>query len=440
MARDNLRLTAHQQSVVVQGVNYLKGVGNRILLIQGSAGTGKTTLVKYIVEALTKELSTKVGRTYSAVMTAPTNKAVEVLRDKSNAEDDIYSEFCTLHSALRLKYSINEKTGIEEYLPDPSNRDQKLTGATLLVVDEASMIGSDLLHYIDRAIELNDLLKVIYIGDIKQLPPVNEMISPVFAQGYKYLELHEIIRQSHENPIIQLSSNIYQLNSYVNQLTSNGHGYSFTKDMHRIIHYFASNKRDTDIRFLAYTNRRVDQFNAAVRREIFHQPRRVEEGETIIFDRPYQVDEYTRYTNNEEVLITSTETRVMTFSYPIDKDGSIRVEKLKEYWVNDSFPILHEESDYKFADIMEELRKMAIRKEIFWKDYFTARDNYVAFKHRYAITVHKAQGSTYREVFLDYDDVNLNHNTEERARLIYTAITRASERLTVVTNRLKNGR
>lgn len=204
MAQDQILLTPHQRSVVTKGVAYLKEDNHRILLIQGSAGTGKTTLVHTLVSELSHELSAKKDRTYSVVMTAPTHKAVEVLRQKNSDEDNIYTEFCTLHSALRLKYSIDEDKGIEEYIPDPSIRERKLSGATILVIDEASMIGTDLLHYIDLSLEDNKLLKVIFIGDNKQLPPVNEpsYISPIFNQGYKQLGLTEIIRQAAENPII----------------------------------------------------------------------------------------------------------------------------------------------------------------------------------------------------------------------------------------------
>lgn len=440
MVQDEISLTPHQQSVVSQGVDYLKEDGNRILLIQGSAGTGKTTLVRYLVAELTKELYTKKGRTYSAVMTAPTNKAVEVLREKSDGEDDIYSEFCTLHSALQLKYNVDEARGIEQYVPDPTNKERRLVGPTILVVDEASMIGSDLLHYIDANMEENKQLKVIYIGDNKQLPPINETTSPVFLKGYQQLELNEIIRQAAENPIISVSNNIYLLNSYIDQVTPQGLGFSFTKDYQRIIRHFVENRHDTDIRFIAYTNRRVEEFNTLVRREIYHHPNKIEEGETIIFDRPYQVDFATRYANNEEVEINSLEIQERQMDYPIDKEGHTDTIRLKVYQVNDSFPILHEESDFLFQDLLSQLRRKAINKDLYWRDYFSARDAFVAFKHRYAITVHKAQGSTYREVFIDYDDINRNQSLEERSKLIYTAITRASRHLTVLTSKLRDGR
>lgn len=67
--------------------------------------------------------------------------------------------------------------------------------------------------------------------------------------------------------------------------------------------------------------------------------------------------------------------------------------------------------------ILDELRKKAIKRQYYWKDYYAVRHQFVAFKHRYAMTVHKAQGSTYREVFMDYDDMLLNNKLQERDEL-----------------------
>lgn len=448
MGNDAIILTPHQSQLMAMGVEYLADSSHRRLLIEGSAGTGKTTLIAYIIKALKEELERREGRTYSAVMTAPTNKAVEVLRSKSNGSNDIYSIYCTLHSALKLRYKINEETGQEEFVPDPSAKEDKLRGTTLLVVDEASMIGETLLGHVEDALERNEQLKVIYLGDIKQLPPVNEHISPIFTKGYERLELKEIIRQAAENPIIPLSNNIYQLNSFVDETNADGLGYAFTKDRMRIIRYFAKHREDLGVRFLGYTNRCVEAFNNEVRREIFHDPKRIEVGETIIFDRPYETideDEYGNkyqrvYTNNEEVLIDQLDIAEEDVKIPWDKDGGTNKIRLKYYMVNDSFPILHEESGFLFADLLETLRRRAINRDLFWRDFFRVRDAFVAFKHRYALTVHKAQGSTYREVFMDYDDMLINQKPHEREKLLYTAITRASKHLTIITNRLRDGR
>lgn len=447
--RESVRKPTREQSeVLTEAVSYLSASDHSTLLLEGSAGTGKTTLIVWIVEALQSKLKKATGKSYKAIMTAPTNKAVEVLREKRAASKATYTDYCTLHSALRLRYSIDEKSGAEIFTPDKSNRENKLGGATILVVDEASMIGADLLQYVEERIEEERHLKVIFIGDIKQLPPVNEDNSPIFTKGYYRLSLKEIIRQAAENPIIPLSNDIYQLNNFQDHVNAEGLGYSFTKDRSAIIRHFARNRDDLGIRYLGYTNACVNAFNEEVRREIFHQPSKIEIGETIIFDRPYEVvetddfgDPYKYiYTNNQEVLVENIEVCDEEMDIPCDKNGGKQKVRLKYYMVNDSFPILHEESEFVFADLMETLRRKAINKDFYWRDLYAIRNAFVAFKHRYALTVHKAQGSTYREVFLDYDDMMRNNSILEREKLLYTAITRASKHLTIWTSRLRDGR
>lgn len=440
--------TGEQSEVLTEAVSYLSASDHSTLLLEGSAGTGKTTLIAWIVEALQSKLKAATGKSYKAIMPAPTNKAVEVLREKGATSKATYTDYCTLHSALRLRYSIDEKSGAEIFTPDKSNRENKLGGATILVVDEASMIGADLLQYVEERIEEERHLKVIFIGDIKQLPPVNEDTSPVFTKGYFRLSLKEIIRQAAENPIISLSNDIYQLNNFQDHVNAEGLGYSYTKDRSAIIRHFARHRDDLGIRYLGYTNACVNAFNEEVRREIFHQPSKIEIGETIIFDRPYEVvetddfgDPYKYvYTNNQEVLVENIEVCDEEMDIPWDKNGGKQKVRLKYYVVNDSFPILHEESEFVFADLMETLRRKAINKDFYWRDLYAIRNAFVAFKHRYALTVHKAQGSTYREVFLDYDDMMRNNSILEREKLLYTAITRASKHLTIWTSRLRDGR
>ena len=146
--RESVRKPTREQSeVLTEAVSYLSASDHSTLLLEGSAGTGKTTLIAWIVEALQSKLKKATGKSYKAIMTAPTNKAVEVLREKGAINQATYTDYCTLHSALRLRYSIDEKSGAEIFTPDKSNRENKLGGATILVVDEASMIGADLLQY-----------------------------------------------------------------------------------------------------------------------------------------------------------------------------------------------------------------------------------------------------------------------------------------------------
>lgn len=437
MAKVGTKLTKEQRAICDEGVDYLRDESNAELLIQGAAGTGKTTLAIDLVKALVEALSQDYGEAYSVILTAPTHKAVEVLANNRIATDKQSLLFCTLHSALNITYNIDEETGAECFIRDNESKEDKLSGATLLVIDEASMLGTELLKYIETSLQNNPLLKIIYLGDIKQLPPINEASSPIFRKGIKTLELKEIVRQATDNPIIKLSTQPTLINDYKPHLVSSVGdltiGYTYTNDERSIIRHFACHRNDTEIRYLAYTNKCVNDFNRRVRSEMYHRPHRVEIGETIIFNRPYVVSSNELYNNNEEVKIETLDDTIYTLRYPTNKKGGTNIREFKCYIANDELPILHEESINDFIEFTSYLKQRALVKRILWKDYYDVLNSFISFKHRYAMTIHKAQGSTYREVFLDLDNIRTNDRADEREKLLYTAITRASECLIIFT-------
>ena len=115
------------------------------------------------------------------------------------------NRFCTIHSALRLKRDIDPASGVVSFKPDPYNDNIPLDKVGFLIIDEASMVNKEILSYIEK--NTKDI-KVIFIGDEGQLPPVGEPFSPVFHAEYPILELTEIIRQAEDNPIIDFNITI----------------------------------------------------------------------------------------------------------------------------------------------------------------------------------------------------------------------------------------
>ncbi len=93
--------------------------------------------------------------------------------------------------------------------------------------------------------------------------------------------------------------------------------------------------------------------------------------------------------------------------------------------------ILHEDSHAEFATFIENVRKKAIAKGegTSWTVYYEALRMFADVSYNYAITAHKAQGSTYENVFILEDDIDENRDLIERNRIKYTAYTRASKRL-----------
>lgn len=423
---EKVTLTPHQNDILNRSLHILDN-GNR-LVITGKAGTGKTTLVNFLL----KELKIREeGRGYKkSVCSAPTNKAVKVLKSKI-AENVNENYFQTTHSALKLKRVINYKDGSIEFKPEKIyNGNVPLKWVSILIIDEASMLNSKLLKYIE---EFSENIKVIFIGDEGQLPPVGEPYSPVFHSDYPILELTEIIRQKEGNPIIDLSRNLELIKSKVDTRTSIG-GYIFSNDLHRVIKTLAHVNGTDELKYLAWTNREVDFVNNKVREYIYGNPKKIELGESLIFNAPYG-DFFT----NEEVTVEELDIiekdffiyEVMNPNYNTDNlDTPKKLSKninLKIYVVNRNIYILHEESEAKYKEVLKEIKSLIAINLLSWDSYYNFVEYFADIKYNHAITVHKSQGSSYDQVIINIRDLNLNKDDNEREKLLYTAITRAKD-------------
>lgn len=429
-------LTNHQEEKLNEGLDILIK-GNR-LLIKGSAGVGKT----FMVNELVKKIPVFGKEIYCS---APTNKAVKVLKDKVDELPKL--QFITTHSSLKLKRVIDFKTGDISFKPSFDKKYPPLKNVGLFIVDESSMLNSELLDYIEEyATKYN--VKVIFIGDEKQLNPVGEEVSPVFVSDYPEIELTEIIRQGEGNPIIDLSRNLNIIGVGDSKFNMNfeGHklGYLYSNDKEQVIETLAAVNGTDDLKYLAWTNKEVDLMNFLVRRRIYGSPKKIELGETLVFNAPYAETYFT----NEEIKVNSLEVRTKEFKYVMNKMGSITPElgkdpyfgniNLKYYSINyakvdneivDKIIVIHEDSEKDYERLVKILKNKAKFHDIDWKDFYNFIEKFADLKYNHAITVHKSQGSTYKQAIVNVKNLNMNRNNFEKNKLQYTAITRASELL-----------
>jgi exodeoxyribonuclease-5 len=421
-----MALTKHQTDVMNQGLNELE-YSNR-LVIKGSAGVGKT----FLTDTLITEFMNKYPNSYKKILcSAPTNKAVAVLKSKITNRSKL--EFSTTHSALKLKRNINKKTGDITFKPWFDEKYPPLKSIQLMVVDEASMINTEILKYIEEyATRFN--VTVIFLGDEKQLNPVNEENSPVFHQGYPEVELTEIVRQGDGNPIIDLSRNIKDIWKGNANLIDDSHGYTYTVDRERIINSLAAVNGTDELKYLAWTNKEVDNMNFFVRRKIYGNPNKIELGETLVFNAPYG----DKYFTNEEITVKTLdvvekEQQVIIESNKITGEFNSIPVTFKLYIINEAdeggVKIIHEESDVDFNKLKKLMYKNCISKLLEWTRYFSFVESFGDLKYNHAITVHKSQGSTYQKTIVNVKNLNFNKNQSEKDRLFYTAVTRASELL-----------
>ena len=316
-----MNLTPHQQDTMVQVVEALE-THNRVVL-QGSAGTGKTFLVNKLMEYI------GVNQRDSVYLTAPTNKALAVLRSKTTTEGNII--FSTVHSALKLKRRWNKK-GEVFFKQEYSEKYPPFENCRMAIIDEASMLNEEILEYLEQY-----SFPILFIGDEKQLNPVGEEHSPVFHKHWRTFTLTEIVRQGKDNPIIELSRDIKRIWSRQERLNELS-GYLYSNDREKVIEKLAKVNGTDELKYLAWTNAEVDIMNYAVRHAIYKDPAMIEEGEALIFNAPYGESFYT----NQEIKVEDLE---------IDE-----LDNLKIYVVNSTIRVIHEDSLKTFKQIVKDIK------------------------------------------------------------------------------------
>ena len=204
--KDNIELTNEQKKIYNQLIKFVQDKTSNEILLVGYAGTGKTTLMaKFINELVENKICKRI------VMAAPTHKAVNIAKSKlfPDTEKD-YSELektiniMTIHRLLAYQSYV----GLEgEKFFAKGKIDPNWSIYNLVVVDECSMLSNQIIADIKELIgkEINLGVKIIYVGDPAQLPPVNQSDSKIFNSGIKKLELDKIIRTSNQM-IMELSN------------------------------------------------------------------------------------------------------------------------------------------------------------------------------------------------------------------------------------------
>lgn len=241
----------------------------KYITLCGSAGTGKTTIVKYLRNFMDKNF-------YSYTMAAPTHRAAIVLRGLIGDEN---VEVTTLHKMLSLSPNI-EIFNLDLRELEFVTRDKVpyVTVKSVVIIDEASMVNDELFDLLIKvANEYN--LKIIFIGDIKQLQPVkSKTVSKVFKCP-NMVTLNTIYRQKEDSPVfsilLELRENpIYHFETQIGKddsvLTFNT-PIEFINSCENDFHQLVNNKDLLHCKILAYTNARVANYNRLTRQLLFKQ-------------------------------------------------------------------------------------------------------------------------------------------------------------------------
>lgn len=442
---------------------------DRVFILKGYAGTGKTTLMGGFIKWLDEQ-------EILFSLLASTGRAAKILSDKTKSpantvHSHIY-KFRDIDDDLEELSKVQEDMAVDDkgqlsLVFDLRSVEEK--SRKIYIVDEASMIADEA----DKSLSfakfgsgelLKDLLRFdpdgrfVFVGDPCQLPPIGQDISPALVPEYvkrkfnlsvRHFELTEIIRQASGNGIIQASLKLRQMhqsnpagrwppiplkgyndihlynshpslvNEYLNRVKS--HGFDYTT-------------------LICQTNRHCSDLNKIIRSSLGKNPDHLQAGDILMVT---QNNYLSWLVNGDMVKVLKTGNReyrcgLSFLQVEVEEMVSKRVHKL--LLVEDILNNITTNLDQKqhknlMIDYFKRMSSNGIKqKDLGFKTNMMSDPYLNALKavYGYAITCHKGQGGEWKEVFLYLDNKIMGIPRPGLFQWIYTAVTRAKNSLHIV--------
>lgn len=430
----------------------------KVFLLCGYAGTGKTSLVSALVRTM-DQLERK------SVLLAPTGRAAKVFSSYSG------KNAYTIHRWIYRQKSILDSSQF-------SLKENKASN-TLFIVDEASMISNDGLSNFGSGSLLDDLVEFVYsghgcslllLGDTAQLPPVGDMLSPALSPDYlrsmfldvSHVEMTQVMRQVGDSGILYNATRLREmicgeaagvvpkikLTSFPDVCRVQG------DELIEAIEGCYGSVGTDDTIVLCRSNKRANVYNEGIRRRILYREEVLNRGDMLMvvknnyywrellgredksllekldFIANGDVAEIVRVGGVEEMY--GFRYADVTLSFLDYEDCELDVKIMLDTLTSESPSLTREENERLFAALWDdypEIRSKRKRMEAIRNNpYYNA----LQVKYGYAVTCHKAQGGQWRRVFVDQGYVTPEMMTADYYRWLYTAFTRASEKLYLV--------
>ncbi|MDX9781487.1 MAG: AAA family ATPase [Bacteroidales bacterium] len=429
--------------ILSSGASPLPG-GKEIMIINGYAGTGKTSVLASLVKVLDQFER-------NSILLAPTGRAAKVLSGYTG------KRAFTIHKHIYRQRSMSDGLGLFS-LNINQNKD------TIYIVDEASLISNEsdgssfgsghLLDDLIQYVYSGDGNKLILTGDSAQLPPVgfdfSEALDHNSMKKYgpvHYTQLRSVVRQAKDSGILHNATILRNLIEKGSQIRPSFEIDGFS-DVRRItggdlieqLESSFSKWGEDDTLVLCRSNKRANRYNSGIRSSVLFREERVGRGDKLmIVKNCYQfledaqnigfiangdVAELLKISNYEERYgLTFAEA---TLSFPDYDNLEIKAKIILDTLESETASLGSEQQKRLFAEIMEDYshiktkrkRIAAVRED----RYFNA----LQVKFASAITCHKSQGGQWSAVFIDNpfwrDDISLDD-----LKWLYTAITRATD-------------
>ena len=428
-----------------------------MMLMRGSAGTGKTSLVAAMVQTL-------VSLRQKVVLMAPTGRAAKVLSISSSLPAS------TIHRKI-----YRQKTMLGDF-----NLNDNLHTDTLFVIDEASMISTFSMSEtgFGSGNLLDDLIQFVYsgrncqmllIGDTAQLPPVGEDESPALIPEILYgygatlfeCDLSEVLRQEQESGILYHATAIRSLIQHeeateLPKLRFRGFSDIISLPGNEIIDALSSSYSRVgidDTIVITRSNKNATMYNNGLRAQVLDREELLERGDQVMIvmnhnlptlnSKPSTLNtqQPSFIANGDKAIVV----RVRNFRelygfhfadailrFPDYDDFELDTIVLTDTLQSDAPALTQEQSNALFKAIEEDYadipRKADRMKAIREDAYFNA----LQIKYAYAVTCHKAQGGQWSHVYIDQGYMTDDMLTPDYIHWLYTAITRGKERVYMV--------
>ncbi len=479
---DNIQLTVSQNNVLNQLTDFINHPTDRIFILKGYAGTGKTTLMRFLIKHLNC-----IHKNYRLL--ASTGRAAKILTNISS------SMATTVHSMIYHFKGLNEE-------PD-SNWDAKIANdgqlflvfssviitkskekepEVIYIIDEASMVSDVAPSDISQAKFgegrlLKELLKYderpqskfIFIGDPCQLPPIEQYFSPALTREYfartfgmkaQEAQLTEIMRQQDGNGIIKASKIIRGLYNqapedssyYGSQLLwgflpfRNSNDIQLHANLEDMINDYVEKiqyKGLNDSICICRTNKACSQLSDIIRHKLGKDQGIIQKGTLLMVIQNNNnlgllngdmvvVEDMNRYTEKRAQL-TFRQVKVRELFTKQTYNAYLIEEVLNQSRLN----LDKRQQHSLFVDFIMRMKKKGIdakcHRDVFYNQmYIDPYLNALRCTYGYAITCHKAQGGEWENVYIHVPRNITKNPTKETYQWIYTAMTRAKSKLHMV--------
>lgn len=433
-------------------VYMLSGSDQQLFLLKGYAGTGKTSLISALIRYLDAR---KVG----CELLAPTGRAAKVLASYSG------------HTALTIHKKIYRKAVVSGEEGNFSLNFNKHKD-TFFIVDEASMIANgggensafgsgrlleDLLEYVYSG----ENCRLILMGDTAQLPPVGQELSPALdpvqlrALGMEAfgIELTQVVRQAGDSGILQ---NATQLRDFIRtdrikelpQIQINKVDVIRLSGEELMETLSASYRRVglEESKIVCPSNKRAVLFNKGIRNTVLYKEDEITSGDYLLvaknnylWSEPYKEIPFIANGDLVEVVRVRKQYDMYGFRFADlevrfpEYEWELEVRVLLDSLSAESPALDRPSQERLYQDVVQDYEPQCKTKR---ELYLSLRNdpwlNALQVKYGYAFTCHKAQGGQWKDVFLDQGYVTEERMGLDYYRWLYTAVTRATERLYLI--------